>query len=171
MRKYRGLKPHDIAILGMLVTEKNWPSQSKISRELCISQSEVSLGFKALEKVGLIQSSAKKVNKISVKEFIIHVIKYLIPIEKEGISRGFLTGPSSVFFKDKVHSDNMYIWPHEEGDSKGIIINSVIAKMPESIISNRSLYLFLSIVDIFRGLGGVRHLKEAEKELERLIHE
>lgn len=171
MRKYRGLKPHDIAILGMLVTENDWPSQSEISRELSISQSEVSLGYKALEKVGLIQSAARKVNRIATKEFIIHVIKYLAPIEKAGMGRGFLAGPSSSFFNSKVHSDDLYIWPHEDGNSRGIIINSVISKVSESVISNRDLYLFLSIVDIFRGLGGVRHVKEAEKELDRLMSE
>ena len=48
-RNKRGIKPQDIAILGKLIVDKNWPSQKDISNELEISQSEVSLGFKALE--------------------------------------------------------------------------------------------------------------------------
>ena len=121
--------------------------------------------------MGLIQISAKKINRIASKEFIVHAIKYLAPIEKEGMGRGFSAGPSCEFFKKKVHSEDIYIWPHEIGDSRGIVINSVISKISDSIVSNKNLYLFLCIVDIFRGLGGVRHLKEAEKQLERFLDE
>lgn len=170
-RKFRGLKSHDIAILGSLVVREHWPSQIQISGDLNISQSEVSIGFKALQNVGLINIRSKKINKIATKEFIIHAIKYLAPIEKKGIGRGFLAGPSSPFFSGKVHSSDNYIWPHEEGDSRGIVVNSLVSTIPSAIITNKDLYLFLSIADIFRGLGGVRHLKEAEIELVRLLNE
>lgn len=170
-RKYRSLKPHDIIILGKLLVEDSFSSQVHISEELQISQSEVSLGLKALERVGLINNTNKKVNKVATREFITHAVKYLCPIEKEGTGRGFLTGPSSPFFNKKVHSSDIYVWPHEDGDSRGMIINALVSKISKAIILNEDLYLFLSITDIFRGLGGVRHLKEAEEQLKRLLNE
>lgn len=170
-RKIRGLKPIDIGILGFLITEGSWPSQVDISRVLNISQSEVSLGLRALEKVELINLVSKKVNLISAKNFIVHTVKYLLPIEKEGLGRGFLAGPSSHFFNKKVHARDIYIWPHEDGDSRGVIVNSAVEKLSSNTIANEKLYLFLCIVDIFRGLGGIRHLKEAELKLLRLLDE
>ncbi|MCT4643164.1 MAG: hypothetical protein N4A33_12810 [Bacteriovoracaceae bacterium] len=170
-RKSRGIKPQDIAILGKLITDENWPSQKEVSIELEISQSEVSLGFKALESVGLISVNSKKLHKIAIKEFLTCAIKYFVPLEKYGIGRGYFAGPSALEFGQKVHSDDYYIWPHENGDSKGVVVKPVLAKIPESVINNEKLYLFLSIVDIYRGLGGVRHIKEANKSLERLLNE
>lgn len=170
-RKHRGVKSQDIAILGKLITDRNWPSQKEVSIELDISQSEVSLGLKALESVGLINVSSKKLHKIAIKEFLTHAIKYFLPLEKYGIGRGYLAGPSALEFGQKVHSDDLYVWPHESGNSRGTVVSSILSKIPESVIKNKKLYLFFSIVDIYRGLGGVRHIKEADKLLERLLNE
>ena len=170
-RKNRGIKSQDIGILGKLITDRNWPSQKEVSSELKISQSEVSLGFKALESVGLINVSSRKLNKIAIKEFLTHAVKYFFPVEKYGIGRGHLAGPSASEFSQRVHSDESYIWSHEAGNSRGIVVNSILVKIPESVIQNEKLYLFLSIVDIYRGLGGVRHVKEANISLERLLNE
>lgn len=168
-RKNRGLKQHDIAVIGAILSSPDWPSQKEISLKLDISQAEVSYSFGTLERIGLINAETKKLYKTAIKELIVHGIKYFFPIEESGIGRGYPTGPSSPFFKNKVHSDNTYVWAHEDGNQRGIITNSIIHKVPISVIDDDKLYLFLSVIDVYRGLGGVRHLKEAEKYLERLL--
>ena len=149
-RNKRGIKPQDIAILGKLIVDKNWPSQKDISNELEISQSEVSLGFKALEAVGLIGVSSKKLHKIAIKEFITHAVKYFFPLDQNGIGRGFLAGSSAPYFNKKVHSDEFYVWSHENGDARGAVVNPILSKMPGSVIKNKILYLFLSLVEVLQ---------------------
>ena len=121
--------------------------------------------------MGLIGVSSKKLHKIAIKEFITHAVKYFFPLDQNGIGRGFLAGSSAPYFNKKVHSDESYVWSYENGDARGIVVNPILSKIPESVIKNENLYLFLSIVDIYRGLGGVRHIKEADKSFERLLNE
>jgi hypothetical protein len=170
MRHNRVIKPQDIVILGKLLSEKVWPSQTEIGISLKLSQAEVSHALKTLGYVGLINLPTKKINKLAVIEFITHALKYLYPIEKSGTGRGILIGPSSSIFKGRVHSDEYsYIWPDPNGESKGIIVNPLIPQLTASIMENKILYNFLNIVEIFRGLGGVRHLQEAHKLLRDIL--
>ena len=81
MRKNRVLKQQDIIILGKLVTDNEWPTQKEIADSVILSQAEVSHALKTLDSVGLINLEQKKLNKISIAEFIEHAIKYFFNIE------------------------------------------------------------------------------------------
>lgn len=169
-RKNRGLKPQDIVILGKLITDSQWPAQKDISESLKVSQSEVSHALKTLEQVGLINLKLKKINKLAVNEFITHALKFFYPIEKKGIGRGVLIGPSFSAFREKIHSDEYnYVWPDPNGESKGIIVTPLLPELSANVKDDHKLFLFLNVIEIFRGLGGVRHLQEAQKILKDLL--
>ena len=170
MRQNRQIKPQDVVILGKLISEKVWPSQKEIGESLKISQAEISHALKTLDHVGLINLTTKTINKLAVTEFITHALKFLYRIEKKGTGRGILIGPSSSTFKGKVQSDEYnYIWPDPSGDSKGIVITPLITELSSSVMENEIMYKFLNIVEIFRGLGGVRHVQEAQKILKDIL--
>jgi len=172
MRKNRSLKAQDLVILGKLITDPKWPVQKDISDSLMVSQSEVSHALKTLEHVGLIDLKAKKVNKLHVIEFITHALKFFFPIEKKGTGRGLLIGPSFSAFKTKVQSDEYnYIWPDSDGSAKGIIVVPLMPDLSKAVRENPELFAYLNIIEIFRGLGGVRHLQEAQKMLRDLLNE
>ena len=170
MRQNRVIKPQDVVILGRLISEKVWPSQKEIGDSLKLSQAEISHALKTLDQVGLINLTTKKINKLAVTEFITHALKFLYPIEKKGTGRGILIGPSSSTFKGKVQSDEYnYIWPDPNGDSKGIVVTPLLPELSNSVKENDILYTFLNVVEIFRGLGGVRHIQEAQKILKDIL--
>lgn len=170
MRQNRVIKPQDVVILGKLISAKVWPSQKEIGDSLKLSQAEVSHALKTLGHVGLINLTTKKINKLAITEFITHALKYLYPIEKKGTGRGILIGPSSSTFKGKVQSDEYnYIWPDSNGDSKGIVVTPLLPELSSSVMENEILYKFLNVVEIFRGLGGVRHIQEAQKILKDIF--
>jgi hypothetical protein len=170
MRQNRVIKPQDVVILGKLISEKAWPSQKEIGDSLKLSQAEISHALKTLDQIGLINLTTKKINKLAVTEFITHALKFLYPIEKKGTGRGILIGPSSSTFKGKVQSDEYnYIWPDPNGDSKGIVVTPLLPELSNSVKENDILYTFLNVVEIFRGLGGVRHIQEAQKILKDIL--
>lgn len=166
----RGLKPQDIVILGKLITDEEWPTQKEMSASLFVSQSEVSHALKTLEQVGLINLKQKTINKLAVTEFVTHALKFLFPVEKKGTGRGVLVGPSFFAFQEKVHSDEYnYVWPDSDGNQKGIIVTPLLPELSKAVKKSDKLFLFLNVVEIFRGLGGVRHLQEAQKILKAIL--
>jgi DNA-binding Lrp family transcriptional regulator len=170
MRKNRVLKQQDIIILGILITGKDWPSQREIADSISLSQAEVSHAFKTLESVGLINLEKKTLNKLAIAEFIEHAIKYFYPIEKKGMGRGLAVGPSYPYFKSKVQSEEYnYVWPDSAGETKGVIIVPLLANLAQSVKGNEKLLVFLNTVEIFRGLGGVRHMQVAQKALKEIL--
>lgn len=170
MRSNRVLKQQDIVILAKLVTDTNWQTQKVIAESIMLSQAEVSHALKTLDSVGLINLENKKINKIAIGEFIEHAIKYFYPIEKKGMGRGLAIGPSHSYFKNKVQSEDYnYVWPDADGESKGVIVVPLISNLSQSVKADAKLLLFLNVIEIFRGLGGVRHIQVAQKALKEIL--
>jgi DNA-binding Lrp family transcriptional regulator len=170
MRNNRVLKPQDIVVLAKLVTDEVWPTQKDIANALELSQSEISHSLKTLELVGLINIFQKRINKLAVQEFIVHAVKFFYPPEKHGIGRGIKVGPSYSYFSKKVHSDEFdYVWPDPDGESKGVIVSPLISRLSKTIKANEKLFLLLNIIEVFRGLGGVRHQQVAQKALKEIL--
>ncbi len=61
------------------------------------------------------------------------------------------------------------MWPDPDGESKGVIVSPLLTRFSKTIKENEKLLLFLNIIEVFRGLGGVRHQQEAQKALKELI--
>lgn len=170
VRQNRIIKPQDVVILGKILSEKVWPSQKEIGDSLKISQAEISHALKTLDQIGLINLSTKKINQLAVIEFITHALKFIYPIEKKGTGRGILIGPSSLTFKGKVQPDEYnYIWPDPNGESKGIIVTPLIPELSSCVKENEKLFTYLNVIEIFRGLGGVRYRQEAQKILKDIL--
>lgn len=170
MRLNRQIKPQDVVILGKLISGPVWSTQKEIGESLKLSQAEVSHAIQTLGHIGLINLTTKKINKLAVTEFLTHALKYLYPVQKSGVGRGVLIGPSSSTFKEKVQTDEFnYIWPDPNGGSKGIIVIPLIPELASSALKNEQLFMFLNVVEIFRGLGGVRHIQEAQKILKDIL--
>lgn len=171
MRTNRVLKPQDIVVLGKLITDDIWPTQKEIASTLELSQSEISHSLKTLQQAGLINVVQKRINKLAVLEFIVHAIKFFYPSEKLGVGRGFKVGPSSSYFSKRVQRDEQfdYVWPDSEGETKGVIISPLLPHLSKKMKENEKLMLYLNVIEVFRGLGGVRHQQEAQKALKELI--
>lgn len=81
-----------------------------------------------------------------------------------------MIGPSFSVFREKVHSDEYnYIWPDANGDNKGVIVVPLLTELSKVVKENKKLFLFLNVIEIYRGLGGVRHIQEAQKILKEIL--
>jgi hypothetical protein len=169
MRKHNGMRPQDIAILLKIVALKDelW-QMSGLSHSLFISLSEVSESLNRSRIAGLIDYNKKNVNKLSLLEFLEHGMKYVFPQEPGAMVRGIVTAHSHPFMKKMFASENDYVWPDENGDILGFMIEPFYAKQVEAVKQDELYYKLLALVDVIR-VGRRREVKYAIEELKSEI--
>ena len=169
MKQALSIKPHDVAILLKLVAkgESVW-RQVDLANELEISQSEIAKSLVRLKKANLIYG--KEVNKLSVKEFLIHALKYLFPAEFGPLEVGVPTGVSSPLFNSILDQKNKdkYVWPDPKGSARGQIFKPLYPKLSSAALKDPEFYELVAISDVLRS-GRAREKELAIKELKNRL--
>jgi hypothetical protein len=171
-RENKGIKPQDILLLSKLISLNGMHErQIDLATDLDLSQAEVANSLERLKRASLIDETKKNVNRLAAIEFFKHAIKFLFPIEYDAPSRGVLIGPSAEFIRKEVRSrdDMSYILEDLNGESSGVSIRPIYPSVLKAIKGNEMMYQLLCLVDVLRGLGGVRHRQFAETEISKII--
>lgn len=165
MRKHNGIRPQDIVILLKIVSleNKDWKIND-LSKELFISQSEVSESLNRSQISGLIDESKRKVRKRALFDFIKYGLKYVFPVKPTYITIGFPTAHSSEPLSKIIISNDFYVWESEKGTMKGQAIEPLYKNVIKAVEKDANLYKLLSLVDVFR-VGKPREINLAELEL------
>lgn len=145
------MKPQDILVLLKIVAleSDDW-HQHTIADGLKISQSEVSESLNRTKYSGLIDSSKKRVAKLSLMDFIEYGIKYVFPQRPGPLVKGIPTAHSAVLFRNVIKSDLNYVWPYAKGDLLGQAIAPLYKSVPEAVLQDENLYELLVLVDAIR---------------------
>ena len=169
MRKHNGMRPQDIAVLLKIVAmeEKEW-QLATLSGELYISLSEVSESLNRSKIAGLIDSNKKRVNRLSLMEFLEHGIRYVFPQQPGTMLRGIGTAHTAPFMKKAFASELNYVWADNTGDIMGLMIEPLYLKQTKAIKQDELFYKLLTLVDVIR-VGRVREIKYATEELRKII--
>jgi hypothetical protein len=169
MRKHNGMRPQDIAVLLKIFSMegKAW-QMSGLSHSLSISLSEISESLNRSRLAGLIDYQKKKVNKLSLLEFLEHGVKYVFPQEPGTMVRGVPTAHSHPFMKNMFASENSYVWPDSNGSTLGLMIEPLYAKQVEAVKQDELFYKLLALVDVIR-VGRIREINYAVEELKKLL--
>lgn len=170
MRSQSLLKPQDVAIVIMVLcknNDSNW-RQVEVAEDLFISQGEVAKSLARLKKAGLI--SGKRVNRAAIKEFLIHAVKYLFPVEVGALGIGIRTAVMDPFFKNSIiqNDEDIYVWPSPKGTERGQVITPFYKNLAEAARNNKKFYEICSIVELLR-LGRVREKNIASQELMLMV--
>ncbi len=167
------IKGQDILILlKLLVKEQqllNWNYQA-IADELIISLSQVHTAIKRLQKSYLLNSDTKYPIHSSMREFLVHGLRYCFPPEYRNKTRGIPTGYSAKPLQGLISSGNDLppVWPHPEGDTKGIALTPLYKSVPEAALKDPELYRLLALADMLRS-GNARERKIATGEFENIL--
>ncbi|MDY0095908.1 MAG: hypothetical protein RBT80_24695 [Candidatus Vecturithrix sp.] len=165
------LKSHDILIVLKLVAIDDRPwSYAPLAVELSMSPSQLHSGIKravasrlALQQEGMILPNIR-----NLKEFIIHGLKYVFTVKRGELTRGIPTGyaapPLNEIFIDS-GNEPPPVWPHPEGNVRGISFSPLSSYAPQAALADGRLYELLVLVDAIRG-GRAREQKIAVDELE-----
>ena len=169
------LKGQDIAILIKLLLKQQAKENvefKNIAYELYISQSEVTKSIKRLEKSKLLtrySDESIELHKHELMELFVYV-KFLFPAEVNIATRGMAAAYSSPHFKKIILSEETYVWPYINGNTKGLALTPIYKTLPSALdrTPDESFYAIISALDLIR-LGGKRENKIAKEILENYI--
>ena len=167
------LKPQDVLVLLKLVTleKKDW-TFNMLAVELGMSPSEVhaAVGRSVSAGLALRVDDLITPNISSLKEFLIHGLKFVFVPDKGGLTRGVPTRYATAPLKGLlVESDEPPpVWPDPEGQVRGEAFSPLYKSVPKAIRKDQRLYELLVLVDAIRG-GRAREQEIAVKEIEKRL--
>lgn len=185
MKKHNGMRPQDVVVILKLIAQRPSSKEEKnakidlkaimnnqnktIAKNLQMSEAEISESLRRSEYAGLIADKVKKkVNQIAFLEFLIYGIKYVFPTHPGALVRGIPTAHSALPLKDRIISDEVFVWQHPEGIVRGQAIEPLYHTVPKIAEEDPKLYELLALVDSVR-TGTARINSIATKELENRI--
>ena len=163
------LKPQDVVMLLKLAIEPrtNW-IYSQLAHELCMSASEIHKGIKRATQAGLFDGHYRLPKRKALEEFLVHGVKYAYPPDIGTMTRGIPTAFASPMLRNEfVHDGSnteVYVWPHPEGEVRGIELSPLYRSVPDVARRDEELYAALGLLDAIR-IGRARERRLAEKLL------
>ncbi|MCX6156605.1 MAG: hypothetical protein WCK13_06660 [Ignavibacteriota bacterium] len=170
MKKHNGMRPLDIVVLLKITIQgkKDWQF-TDLSRELYISQSEISESLNRSSIARLISPDRRKVLKNSFLEFLIYGLKYVFPVRPGSMARGIPTAHSAKPLSDVFKSNtDLFVWEYDEGSVRGQSIQPLYPKAIKAAKDDSVLYELLALADAIR-VGSTREFSAAVKELKKRI--
>lgn len=170
MKKHNGMRPHDIVVLLKIAAlgKREWRLMD-LSRELYISQSEITESLYRNMAARLISQDRRKLLKNSLLEFLVFGLKYVYPAKPGNLARGIPTAhsakPVSDIFKD---SSEIFVWESSDGDVRGQSIAPLYPNAVKAAREDALLYELLALTDAIR-TGSTREYSAAVKELRKRL--
>ena len=162
------LMPQDILIMVKLAISRGpgW-SYGSLAGELRMSSSMVHSGIVRSSKARLFDQYLRRPRLKALEEFLIHGVKYAFPAEIGSMTRGVPTAYASPAFINHISYDRegeIYVWPHPEGNHRGLSFSPLYGSVPYIVVHDEQLYYALGLIDAIR-LGRSREVKHAEELL------
>jgi len=169
-KNHNGMRPQDIVILLKKITDKgNGLLNGQVAKELGISPSEVSEALERCRIARLVDANKQRVNILALEEFLVHGLKYVFPVQPQGIVRGIATATSASPMKEKIVSgQEQYVWPAAKGNMRGAAITPLYKTVPVAVAEDDMLYKLLALVDTLR-IGRAREVEIAIVELKSIL--
>jgi len=161
------LKPQDIlVVLKLLSSGGKRGTFADLGKELGISASETNAAFHRARNAGLINPLHDLPVKSAVAEFLIHGLKYLLPVSPgkrtRGIPTSFAASPLAEHFGVAANDQDILVWPDPEGQEAGLEIRPLCRSAPQAARRDPVLYEWLVLADAMRGAGRARERELAE---------
>jgi len=182
------LHPQDVVVALKLVANrrinKRW-TYADLSKELFTSASQVFRSVQRAEEARLLSAPTPPTSPGSpteeakvflypinsnLKEFLIHGLKYVFPVERGGPTRGIPTAEAAAPLNKHFGKDFALppVWPHPAGMFRGIAFSPLYKNVPPAAVFDPKLWELLALVDAIRE-GRAREREIAIRELSTRI--
>lgn len=163
------LKPQDLLVaLKIAVNSHRVMTFSELGVELSMAASEVHSASKRGELSHFITRESGQIQAIkpSLKEFILHGVRYAFPALQGGIVQGTATGfAAPPLDKHFPQSKALYpVWPDSQGEIRGLSLYPLYPSVPAAARADLKLYEILALIDAIRA-GTAREREIAASEL------
>jgi hypothetical protein len=170
MKKHNGMRPQDVLILLKMITYKTplWRYMD-LASSLALSASEISEALDRCRIAKLVDSNKRTVHLSAFQEFIIYGLKYVFPVQPEGMIRGIATAHSAPPINSQItQSHEKFVWAYAYGTERGQAIEPLYKTVPKIVTNDTELYELLVIVDTIR-IGKAREVEIAIEELKKRL--
>ncbi|MFB6342082.1 hypothetical protein ACE1ET_10175 [Saccharicrinis sp. FJH62] len=156
MKQHSGMRPHDVAVLLKIASKgkQNWYMKD-LAYELEISASEISESIYRSVIAGLMSADKKTLNKLALLDFLKSGLRYVFPQQPGAMVRGMGTAHSAPPLIDLILSEENYVWPYANGNTRGQAIEPLHPKTPMACLKDNKYYELIALADAIR-LGKVR---------------
>lgn len=129
------MRPQDIVILLKKITlAGRGMTNAQLAKDLGISASEVSEALERCKIAHLVDAQKQRVNLLALKEFLVHGLKYVFPVQPQAKVRGVPTAISVPPMCDKIQSSHeVYVWPDANGEVRGEAITPLYRTVPAAV--------------------------------------
>lgn len=168
------MKPQDILVfLALSLPDRRGLTYAALATELTMSPSDVHAAIRRNVAAGLLDPANHRPLAGPVMEFLVHGLRYVLPVVRGGITRGLPTAHAAPVMAGNfvADSDPPPVWPYaRDGAVRGITFEPLCNKVPAAAAKDPRLYGLLALTDALRG-GRARERRHAEAELNRLLKE
>jgi hypothetical protein len=164
------IRPQDIVVLIELLRPSRPHTIRDFAEDLGWPHPGVQRALDRLNQAGLYDKTRKRAPAALAEEFLVHAVKYLAPARFGSQTRGVAAAWAARPLIDVLApSDELPpVWPHPDGDVRGIALEPLHPTVPELAQNDADLYELFALVDAIRG-GDARVRRIAEDMLvERL---
>lgn len=167
------LKPQDIVLALKLVAQGGVPwKQAELAKSLHISASEVNHGLRRLAASHLYNAEERRVVRASLKEFLVHGLRYAFAAQLGRQGEGMVTAHSAKPLSDRLRigPDDHVVWlvrgagPRVRGHS----IEPLYRTAPSAAAEDPALHELLALADALR-VGRARERALATEELRKRL--
>ncbi len=161
------MKPVDVVVALRLgaVPETTY---ERLHADLGISTSWAHASVRRLQAAGLLRPNSRTVNRLALREFLSHGLRYAFPARLGAEARGVPTAHSGPPLASRVVAGDSVVWPSLSGSAVGRAIAPLYDQATQLPERCPSLYETLTLVDALR-VGRARERKLAAEELERTL--
>ena len=165
------LRPLDLVILlKVQVHSGQRTGQIKLAHLLGISSASVNGAFRRAKQSRLYDEHRGAVNVGAMEEALLHGIRYFMPPERGGMTRGVPTAWAAPPLSGLLAASNEPppVWPHPEGTVRGLAFEPLHVSVPRAVQDDPALYEMLALVDALRE-GRAREARLAGEELKKRL--
>jgi hypothetical protein len=168
------LKPQDLLVLFKISAhDTSILTYAELSGLLAISASELHASVKRAKQARLIVTDSGetiKIDKVSLKEFVLYGAKYVFPATYGSITRGMPTSYGAPPLINLITQPDELppVWPHAHGTTRGIAYYPLYPTVPVAAEKDDFLYEVLALFDAIRG-GAARERELAASLLSERI--
>lgn len=161
------LKPQDLYLLLVLLARRDEPvTYPELAAFAGVSISEVHGALRRAELARLLSFVDGKPGLIkpAFKEFLFHGARYAFPAARGGMVGGvptaYAVAPLNALIAPS--ADPPPVWPHAEGNARGLALVPLYPSAPAAALRNPALYENLALFDALR-MGSARERSLAEE--------
>lgn len=165
------LKPQDLYLLLALLARQGEPvTYPELAALAGVSMSEVHGALRRAELARLLSFVDGKPSliKSAFREFLFHGARYAFPAARGGMVGGVPTAYAAAPLNGLIapSADPPPVWPHADGDTRGLALVPLYPSAPAAALGNAALYENLALFDALR-MGNARERSLAEQLFEQ----